>query len=308
MDFAGVEAEFGRLKAQFERGALNEADFKAKLEELMIEDEQGRWWILGYETGQWYVHDGEKWVQQEPPRAAPGPSAARPQYPGATEVMPDAQPRPAATAPSRPVLGRKLGRDNVSVLVITAGWLVFWGAAGFLNVPPYPDNWFVLAIAGGIGGLITGLVLRRMDPPSPWRKVLVVTAGWAVGWAIVMIATLSKAYAVYWLINYGTISSNSYAVIALGIPGALGGLVGGFITSLALKWAQPSIHWKHVAIMTLGWGLGWAAGGALAGEIRFSYNWEVRLAIGYALWGAIGGAVGGWVTFWQLREARRNAS
>jgi hypothetical protein len=39
MDFARVEAEFGRLKAQFESGALTEEAFKAQLEELMIEDE-----------------------------------------------------------------------------------------------------------------------------------------------------------------------------------------------------------------------------------------------------------------------------
>jgi hypothetical protein len=298
MDFAGVEAEFRRLKAQFESGALTEAEFKAQLEELMIEDEQGRWWILGYETGQWYVHDGEKWVQQDPPRATPGPSA-RPGYPGATEVIPDAQPAPAVAAPSRPTLRQRLGRDGVSVLLITAGWLVFWGAAGFLNFPPYPDNWFVLAIAGGIGGLITGLVLRRTDPPNPWRKVLVVTAGWAVSWAIVAIATLPKVYEYFRV--YGPDRS------ALGLPGALAGLIGGFITSLALKWAQPSIHWKHVVIMTLGWGIGWAAGGAWASEIRVTHNWETRLTIGYALWGAIGGAVGGWVMFWQLREARQNA-
>jgi hypothetical protein len=67
MDFARVEAEYERLKAQFETGGLTEDEFKAQLQELMIEDEQGRWWILGYETGQWYVHDGEQWVQQDPP-------------------------------------------------------------------------------------------------------------------------------------------------------------------------------------------------------------------------------------------------
>jgi hypothetical protein len=289
MDFAGVEAEFGRLKAQFERGALNEAEFKAKLEELMIEDEQGRWWILGYETGQWYVHDGEKWVQQDPPRATPGPSA-RPGYPGATEVIPDAQPAPAAAAPSRPTLRQRLGRDGVSVLLITAGWLVFWGAAGFLNFPPDAENWVVLAVAGGIGGLITGLALRRTDPPSPWRKVAVVTAGGAVSWAIVASTAFRYLYD-----------------LKFGIPGVLGGLLGGFITSLALKWAQPSIHWKHVAIMTLGWVIGWAAGGVLASDIRIMNDWQATFTIAYALWGAIGGAVGGWVTFWQFREARQNA-
>jgi tetratricopeptide (TPR) repeat protein len=36
----------------------------------MIEDEQGQWWILGYESGLWYYHDGKQWVQSEPPPVA----------------------------------------------------------------------------------------------------------------------------------------------------------------------------------------------------------------------------------------------
>ena len=289
MDFAGVEAEYRRLKAQVERGALTEAEFRAQLEELMIEDEQGRWWIVGYETGQWYVHDGEKWVQQEPPRAAPGPPAARPPYPGAAEAMPDAQPRPAAAAPSRRTLGQRLGRDGVSVVLITAGWLVCWGAGGGLYFIPSPGRWPILAIAGGAGGLITGLALRRTDPPTPWRTVPVVIAGWVAGWAIA-----------------ASIMFRHFYDRNLVIPGVLGGLVGGLITSLALKWAHPSVRWKHVALVTLGWGIGWTVGGALAGDIRITGSWEATFTIAYALWGAIGGAFGSWITFWQLREARQN--
>jgi hypothetical protein len=279
MDFARVEAEFKRLKAQFERGALTEAEFKAQLEELMIEDEQGRWWILGYETGQWYVHDGEQWVQQEPPRAAPGPAAAHPPPPGATELMPDAQPRPAEAVRSRPVLGLKLGRDNVSVLLITAGWLVCFGG-GAMFIPGFPINWVPTAVVGGIGGLITGLVLRRTEPPSPWKQVPVVTIGWIIGMAIM--GTLF--YANPWLVS-----------------GAVGGFIGGLITALALKWAHPSLQWKHVALVTLGWGIGWAVGGAIGSGLQTIYY------LRYVLWGGIGGAVSGWVTFWQLREARQNA-
>ena len=47
-----VAAEFRKLKAQYDAGALSEADFKARLQDLMLQDEQGRWWMIGYETGQ----------------------------------------------------------------------------------------------------------------------------------------------------------------------------------------------------------------------------------------------------------------
>jgi hypothetical protein len=70
MDFSQVAAEFSRLKAQYDAGTLSEADFKARLHDLMIQDGQDRWWMMGYETGHWYVHDGEHWVQSEPPSVA----------------------------------------------------------------------------------------------------------------------------------------------------------------------------------------------------------------------------------------------
>ena len=70
MTFTETETEFRQLKTQYDAGDLSETDFKARLQDLMIQDEQGRWWMIGYETGQWYVHDGEKWAQGEPPPVA----------------------------------------------------------------------------------------------------------------------------------------------------------------------------------------------------------------------------------------------
>jgi hypothetical protein len=296
MDFVRVEAEFRRLKAQFERGALTEEEFKAQLEELMIEDEQGRWWILGYETGQWYVHDGEQWVQQELPRAAPGTPPTHPQHPGTVDLTSDSRPGPAAAAPSRPAVGLKLGRDGVSVLLITAGWFVCLGVATvmlFSGVFHADAYWVLGGVVGTIGGLITGLVLQRTDPPSPWKQVPVVTLGWAIGMAIARLwpFLLSQPPPALWT-----------------IIGAIGGLVGGGITALALKWTHPSIQWKHVALVTLGWGLGSAVGGAIGTSLaqfnRNTLGGFVSFAfLAGALWGGIGGAVGSWVMFWQLREA-----
>ena len=174
MDFARVEAEFGRLKAQFEAGALTEAEFKAQLEELMIEDERGRWWILGYETGQWYVHDGERWVPQEPPKAAPVAPPTHPQPPAAADLTPDAQPRPTAAAPSRPAAGLKSWRNRgccfitcfflaVPRALIFAWWLIdpvrfsftfdsfIWPLLGIIFLP-WATLIYLLVGAGGVIG------------------------------------------------------------------------------------------------------------------------------------------------------------
>lgn len=53
MDFKQVETEFKHLKAQYDTGALTENAFKSKLEGLMIRDENGNWWMVGYETEHW---------------------------------------------------------------------------------------------------------------------------------------------------------------------------------------------------------------------------------------------------------------
>lgn len=67
MNFKQAENKFKQLKAQFAAGTLNEAEFKAQLEELMLQDDQGNWWMIGYETERWYRYDGTNWVQAEPP-------------------------------------------------------------------------------------------------------------------------------------------------------------------------------------------------------------------------------------------------
>jgi hypothetical protein len=67
MLFGDAEREYRNLKKQFAAGQLSEADFRARLENMMIEDDQGKWWSIGYETGKWYYHDGEQWVRGDPP-------------------------------------------------------------------------------------------------------------------------------------------------------------------------------------------------------------------------------------------------
>jgi hypothetical protein len=67
MDFKQAEKRFEQLKVRFAAGTLSEDEFKAQLKDLMLQDEQGGWWMIGYETEQWYRHDGKDWVRTDPP-------------------------------------------------------------------------------------------------------------------------------------------------------------------------------------------------------------------------------------------------
>ena len=170
MDFSSVETEYRQLKAQFDAGQLTEAGFKARLQELMIEDEQDRWWMIGYETGQWYVHDGEKWVPAEPPRpaAAPPVEVRSPGLPESgqqtkevsveapyTSEAGNAAPEPVGMPANKPIRPRNASR---------------WLLAGLVAV-------VVLAVAIGIGLRGGGPINEQSAAVAPVATAAAVSPG-----------------------------------------------------------------------------------------------------------------------------------
>lgn len=65
--FKNVEKEFQQLRDEFDRKRLSEPDFKKKLKELRLQDQDGRFWTIGAQTGKWYYFDGNDWVEAKPP-------------------------------------------------------------------------------------------------------------------------------------------------------------------------------------------------------------------------------------------------
>ena len=65
--FRQAEDQYFLLKGQLETGRITREQFDAALKELMIQDAQGRYWMIGADSGKWYVHDGSAWVEASPP-------------------------------------------------------------------------------------------------------------------------------------------------------------------------------------------------------------------------------------------------
>ena len=65
--FKQVEAEVARLKQQLAAGRLSEEKFNEQLKNLMVEDDNGDWWMVGASSGGWYRFDGQSWLQSTPP-------------------------------------------------------------------------------------------------------------------------------------------------------------------------------------------------------------------------------------------------
>lgn len=83
--FKQTEDQYFLLKGQLAAGRISREQFEAALKDLTLQDAQGRYWMIGADTGNWYVHDGHAWVQSLPPSSKvenlPPPSGQRTNHP-----------------------------------------------------------------------------------------------------------------------------------------------------------------------------------------------------------------------------------
>lgn len=73
--FTQAEANYAALASDLTRGLLTQEQFQARLWEIMVRDDQGRYWSMGGGSGQWYVYENEQWTRADPPAA---PTATTP--------------------------------------------------------------------------------------------------------------------------------------------------------------------------------------------------------------------------------------
>lgn len=66
--FGEVEAAFLGLRRKFRSNEISRREFIDQLKKLRLRDSQGRFWMIGAQSGKWYFFDGREWVQSAPPR------------------------------------------------------------------------------------------------------------------------------------------------------------------------------------------------------------------------------------------------
>jgi hypothetical protein len=67
IDFREADRRYADLKRQLEDGAISAEEFDAQRQQLMVQDDEGRWWAKSRETGDWNYHDGSGWARGTPP-------------------------------------------------------------------------------------------------------------------------------------------------------------------------------------------------------------------------------------------------
>lgn len=68
--FSQVNEAFEILKAKFQSGEISRQGFIDEMKKLRIRDDEGRFWMIGAQTGKWYYFDGKEWIQSDPPSQA----------------------------------------------------------------------------------------------------------------------------------------------------------------------------------------------------------------------------------------------
>lgn len=73
--FQELEKRYYELRGMRDSGRLSDEAFRDEVGNLELQDDEGRWWSIGAESGSWYVARGGEWVKADPPQpVAPPPS------------------------------------------------------------------------------------------------------------------------------------------------------------------------------------------------------------------------------------------
>ncbi|MDQ3965676.1 MAG: hypothetical protein M3246_04365, partial [Actinomycetota bacterium] len=97
VNFQEADRRYAELKRQLDAGTISTEEFDTQLRQLMVQDEEGRWWAKSRKTGEWNYHDGSAWVRgtppsYQPPRTPPAESTPDRQFqPEQGERLPSSQ-------------------------------------------------------------------------------------------------------------------------------------------------------------------------------------------------------------------------
>ena len=66
INFREADSRYAELKHRLDAGTISAEEFDAQRRQLMVRDDEGRWWAKSRNTGAWNYHDGSGWVRGTP--------------------------------------------------------------------------------------------------------------------------------------------------------------------------------------------------------------------------------------------------
>jgi hypothetical protein len=154
--FAQVEEQVKKLRQQLAAGKINLKKFQEKAQELMIQDSQGVWWMVGSESGTWYRYDGAGWMQATPPGNYVGASSS----PGVSPI--------AGVAQKRAPLLERLWNAGITLIFGTVVSIVAGFAVGEFIDSTYGGDSAPMLLALAVWGI--GLWISFKLARKEWNK------------------------------------------------------------------------------------------------------------------------------------------
>jgi hypothetical protein len=102
VDFQEADRRYAEIKRRHEAGTLTDEEYDEQLKQLMVQDQEDRWWSKSRKTGEWHYYDGTAWIKDTPPGYEP-PQAA-PQAPSSPRGEASTTPAQAPTSPRTKLL------------------------------------------------------------------------------------------------------------------------------------------------------------------------------------------------------------
>lgn len=65
--FRETEEAFALLREKFNDRKISQREFVDNLKQLRIKDDEGRFWVIGAQSGKWYAFECGEWVEAKPP-------------------------------------------------------------------------------------------------------------------------------------------------------------------------------------------------------------------------------------------------
>lgn len=193
MTFQEAEKTYKELRSQYAAGKVSSADFEAEVSKLKLQDAEGRWWQIGVQSGEWYVHDGQKWSKSQPPPPDKGETPTVAPTPAPVPSPSDATPapkplssgsrskglpaRPFSAAPARSsgglpiplIIGIVVVVALIGFGVIYAGYSYLSGAFGSSGNSTAGDATATVSVAGVVRTTVIPTLppVRPTDTPLP---------------------------------------------------------------------------------------------------------------------------------------------
>jgi hypothetical protein len=183
LDFEEVDRRYDELKRLFEAGDITEEDFDAQLRQLMVQDEEGRWWAKSRRSGEWHYYDGIAWFRGTPPGGRPTPRATPSTEERVSEYQPQCEGQ-GAWWRRKEVLGA------IAIVFAGATWIV-WALIIAVVSAPAPLTLYLGAFALTQVGTLVGLMGLRMQQGASYR--VLATAGFllaSISIAFLLISTV----------------------------------------------------------------------------------------------------------------------